>query len=57
MNDNIKPTAFKYEDYEIYPAEEVLNYDPVYFKNNKIISKNIRDMIKKFNSRNKIIRN
>ena len=44
-----KPTSFKYDNYEIYPAEEVLNYDPVFFKNHKIIAKNIRDIIKIFN--------
>ena len=39
-----KPTSFKYDNYEIYPAEEVLNYDPVFFKNHKIIAKNIQSI-------------
>ena len=49
MENITKPTFFKYEDFNVYPAEEVLNYDPVFFKNHKITSKNIRDSIEIFN--------
>ena len=49
MENITKPTFFKYEDFNFYPAEEVLNYDPVFFKNHKITSKNIRDSIEIFN--------
>ena len=43
-----KPSSFKYEQYEIYSAEDVYNYDPVYFKgiNLKSFKKTI---IEKFN--------
>lgn len=27
-----KPITFKYENYIVYNAEDVMNYDPIYFK-------------------------
>jgi len=43
-----KPTSFKYEQFEVYSAKEVYNYDPVFFKGIKLTSFK-KSIIDKFN--------
>ena len=40
-----KPITFKYEDFNVYNAEDVMNYDPIYFKG---CSNRVRNILIKF---------
>lgn len=32
MSDISKPTSFKYDEFDVYLAKDVYDYDPVFFK-------------------------
>lgn len=52
-----KPTSFKYENFDVYPADEVYKYDPIFFKgiNLKSIKKSIIDKFKLIENKDYIL--